>query len=100
MLRDRTAEGSLTLKLGQAFAPEDAARIHELIERAEPGTPIDIDFHRVRECEDFALALLAKDIAGGRASVAIHGTSKHQQRMLEYFGVAAGRPPPGDAEIV
>ena len=87
MLRERNADGSLMLEVGQSFAPEDAARIHELIERAAPGTPVEIDFRHVRDCQDFALALLAKDLAARRARVALHGMSKHQQRLLGYFGV-------------
>lgn len=87
MLRESTADGALTLEVGQSFASEDAVRIHELIEHAEPGTPVEIDFRRVRECQDFALALLAKDLVGGRGRVAVRGMSQHQQRMLGYFGV-------------
>lgn len=87
MLRERTAAGSLTLELGQSFAPEDAVRIHELIERAPPGTPVEIDFRRVRDCQDFALALLAKDLVARRDRVAVRGMSMHQQRMLGYLGV-------------
>lgn len=87
MLREKKADGSLTLEIGQSFAPEDAARIHELIERAAPGTPVEIDFRRVRECQDFALSLLAKDLVARRDRVAVRGMSKHQQRLLGYFGV-------------
>lgn len=101
MLRESTADGALTLEIGQSFAPEDAVRIHELIEHAEPGTAVDIDFRHVRECHDCALALLAKDLVRGRARVAVRGMSQHQQRMLGYFGVDAdgrdrGR---GEAEV-
>jgi hypothetical protein len=87
MLREKKADGSLTLEIGQSFAPEDAERIHELIERASPGTPVEIDFRRVRECEGFALSLLAKDLVARRDRVAVRGMSQHQQRLLGYFGV-------------
>lgn len=100
MFRETTAGGALTLEIGQSFAPEDAFRIHELIEHAEPGTPVEIDFRQVRECQDFALALLAKDLVRGRARVALRGMSKHQQRMLGYFGVTGGPLSRGDPEIV
>lgn len=88
MLRETRAEGAVTVEVGQSFATEDAVRIHDLIERAEPGTPVEIDFRRVRECHDVALALLAKDLVDGRARVALRGMSQHQQRLLGYFGVA------------
>lgn len=100
MLRESTAGGALTLEVGQSFAPEDAVRIHELIEHAEPGTPVEIDFRHVRECQDFALALLAKDLVRGRARVAVRGMSQHQQRMLGYFGVDADGHGNGGNEIV
>ncbi len=90
----------MTLEVGRSFASEDAVRIHELIEHAEPGTPVEIDFRQVRECQDFALALLAKDLVGGRARVALRGMSKHQQRMLGYFGVTEGPLGPGDRGVV
>jgi len=88
MLHDSIADGALTLELGQSFGSEDAVRIHDLIQHAGPGTPVEIDFRRVRECQDFALALLARDLVAIRDRVAVHGMSKHQQRLLGYFGVS------------
>jgi hypothetical protein len=76
----------LTFEIGPSFAPEDAVRLHEAIERAAPGTRVEIDFHRVRTCHDAALAVLARDIAAGRARVALRGLSHHQLRMLGYLG--------------
>lgn len=99
-MRETTADGALTLEIGRSFAPEDAVRIHELIEHAEPGTPVEIDFRQVRECPAFALALLAKDLVGGRARVALRGMSRHQQRLLGYFGVTEDPFGSGDPEIV
>jgi hypothetical protein len=96
MLQEITANG-VSLRVGPRFASEDAARIHDLIERSDPGTPIQIDFARVRDCQDFALALLAKDIVAGRARVAVRGMSQHQQRLLGYFGVPASAAPDGEA---
>jgi hypothetical protein len=79
----------LTFEIGPSFAPEDAARLHEAIERAAPGTRVELDFHRVRECHGTALALLARDIAAGRATVALRGMSHHQLRLLGYLGVGS-----------
>jgi hypothetical protein len=80
---------ALTFEIGPSFAPEDAARLHEAIERADPGTRIEVDFHRVRECHGTALAVLARDIAAGRARVALRGLSHHQLRLLGYLGAVA-----------
>jgi hypothetical protein len=91
MLHENRAHGGLTLQVEDAFLREDALRIHELIERAAPGTPVEIDFARVRDCHDVALALLARDIVDGRARVALRGTSHHQERLLGYLGVSRAR---------
>ncbi len=89
MLNETASDGSLTVEVGGAFASDDAARIHDLIERSAPGTAVEIDFRRVRDCQAAALALLARDIARGRARVALRGTSQHQERLLGYLGVHA-----------
>jgi hypothetical protein len=89
MLRETTAADGLQLQIEHAFLEEDAVRIHELIEGAAPGTAIDIDFRRMRDCHAVAIALLARDLAGGRARVALHGTSRYVERLLEYLGVRA-----------
>jgi hypothetical protein len=78
----------LSFEIGPSFGPEDAARLHELIEHSAPGTRVEIDFHRVRDWHDSALALLAQDLAAGRARVALRGISRHQQRLLGYLGVS------------
>lgn len=98
MLHESQAGASFTVEVGPCFAPEDAARIHALIEGAAPGTPVEIDFRRVRECHDSALALLAKDVVAGRARVALRGMSKHQQRLLGYFGVSGANGGAGPRE--
>ena len=97
MLSESSSEGALTLEIGSAFVPEDAVRIHDLIERTEPGTVVQIDLHRVRDCHDVALALLARDIVRGRAHVALRGVSQHQLRVLGYFGVHLDQPAVQDA---
>ena len=79
MLLQTIADGALALQIGHTFAPEDAERIHEVVERAAPGTAIQIDFRRVRECQDYALALLARDLAAGRARIDVRGMSQHQR---------------------
>ena len=87
MLSESSSNGALTFEVGSAFVPEDAVRIHDRIERTAPGTIVEIDLHRVRDCHDVALALLARDIVRGRAHVAVRGLSQHQLRVLGYFGV-------------
>ncbi len=81
MLNQSSSDGALTVEIGSAFVPEDAVRIHDLIERTAPGTVVEIDLHRVRECHD----------------VALRGVSQHQLRVLGYFGVHVGEPVAGEA---
>jgi hypothetical protein len=95
MLHETRADDGLTLQVEHAFLCEDALRIHEIIERAAPGTTVEIDFGRARDCQDVALALLARDMVDGRARVALRGTSHHQERLLGYLGVSRrARPVP------
>jgi len=96
MLDENSAVGLLSLQVGQSFAPEDARRIHELIASAAPETSVEIDFRRVRDCDDVALALLARDLVSGRGRIALLGISQHQQRLLGYLGVPAIRPAAGE----
>jgi hypothetical protein len=89
MPAQQTPAVGLTFEFGPSFVAEDAARLHEAIERAAPGTRVEIDFHRVRDCQGVALAVLARDIAAGRARVALRGVSQHQLRLLGYLGVSS-----------
>lgn len=84
---DRPGPDRLKLTMGTDFVPEDAWQIHELLERTDSGTRIELDFRRVRDCADFALSLLARDILGGRVGFDLQGMSQHQERVLSYFGV-------------
>jgi hypothetical protein len=81
--------GSLTFDLGPSFAAPDAARLHEALSRAAPGTAVEIRFHNVREWEAAALAVLARDLAERGREVAVSGLSQRQIRVLHYLGVDA-----------
>ncbi len=78
-----------TFEIGPSFGPDDAARLHDAIERAAPGARVAIDFHRMRDCHGAALAVLARAIAAARAHVALRGMSQHQRRLLGYLGVSS-----------
>ncbi len=81
----------LTFELGPSFAAPDAARLHEALSRAAPGTAVEIRFHNVREWDAAALAVLARDVAE-RPLVAVHGLSRRQLRVLNYLGFAPRTP--------
>ena len=89
---DRHGPESIRLIIGSDFLPEDAWQIHELLEHTEAGTRVELDFRRVRDCADFALSLLARDILGGRVRIDLRGMTQHQERVLSYFGVDPSSP--------
>lgn len=84
---DRPGTGAIRLSMGSDFLPEDAWQIHELLERSPNGTRVELDFRSVRDCADFALSLLARDILAGRVVFDLRGMTQHQERVLSYFGV-------------
>jgi hypothetical protein len=90
------AGNKLHLDVGESFLPDDARRLHAIIEECAPGTVVDIDFRRVRDCPGYALSLLANDMLSGRALVAVHGLSQRDERLLEYLGVQA---PPSSVPV-
>jgi hypothetical protein len=91
MLPESPAPVPLTIELGPSFATPDAARLHEEISRAAPGTAVEIRFHNVREWEAAALAVLARDLTERGDHVAVRGLSQRQLRVLHYLGVDARR---------
>jgi hypothetical protein len=82
-----TDAGEILLTAGSDFLTEDAWRIHECVDRAPSGSRITIDFRRVRECHDFALSLLARDLLNGRVRMDVQGMTQHQEHVLSFFGV-------------
>jgi hypothetical protein len=81
--------GSITFEIGSSFAASDAARLHEALAQAAPGTQVELDFHRVREWEASALAVLARDLEELGPLLEVRGLSQRQLRLLGYLGVPA-----------
>jgi hypothetical protein len=96
---ERLDSGDLRVTVGNDFVPEDAWRIHELFERTDSGTRVEVDFRRVRDCHDFALSLLARDILSGRVTIELQGMTQHQERVLSYFGVTPVGAPGAAADF-
>jgi len=98
---ERVGAGDLRLIMGHDFLPEDAWQTHELVARTDSGTRVVLDFRNVRECHDFALSLLARDLLAGRVVFDLWGLTQHQERVLSYFGVSAGaHEPHGDFDPI
>jgi hypothetical protein len=83
------SDGELRIEVGPAFLPEHASRLCELLGALDAGSRVAIDFGRVRECDDVALSVLARQVLSGPARVVLRGTSQHQERLLRYLGVSA-----------
>lgn len=78
--------GEVIIRLHGAFTGPDAWAVHEAL--ASGVAPVILDFSHVDRFEDFAIALVAPDLArGGARSIRIRGLGLHQRRILEYFGV-------------
>ncbi len=97
---DRRGPGSVRLIMGSDFLADDAWQVHELIDRTDSGTSVELDFRRVRDCADFALSLLSRDILNGRVRIELLGMTQHQERVLSYFGVSASPQEAGDFDPI
>ncbi len=86
-VQSRSSAHRLIVELRPSFRTEDARRLHELIESAEPGTEVEIDFHGVIECQAVALGQLARDLVRAGRRIALRGVRWHEQRLLGYLGV-------------
>ncbi len=49
---------------------------------------IRIDLSHARELQDFAVAVLAQQVASRRARVLVTGLGRHHERLLVYLGLA------------
>jgi hypothetical protein len=66
-----------------------AARLLESsLKRMAVGSRVRVDFTRVREFKDFAVAVLAHALRShGGVDAKVEGLGLHQVRLLRYFGV-------------
>ncbi len=88
----RDAGGEVLIKVDGTFDAAAAARLLGWLVEVPAGSALVIDFTQVRVCEDFGLASVARDLAG-RERLVLRGLTRHQERMLRYFGVDVDRLP-------
>jgi len=79
--------GELLIRVDGDFGAPDAFRVREEMQQAGRSLLLVLDFGQVRAFEDFAIALLAPDLAVRGARCRVRGLGQHQRRILEYFGV-------------
>lgn len=92
MMLIESGHGATEIRLAGVFDIAAARRVAEAVDEA-PYAEVRVDLTRVRECHDFALALLGETLAGRRAPTVVVGLGQHQRRLLRQLGIACG----GDA---
>jgi anti-anti-sigma regulatory factor len=80
--------GEVVIRIDGTFDAKAASRLAGwLVEVPRDGSLV-LDFTQVRICEDFGLASLAADLAArDHHQLHVRGLTRHQERMLRYFGV-------------
>jgi hypothetical protein len=85
-------EREVRIRLAPRFTAEGVAAIHLLLDGLLPGTRVDLDFSGVRECQEEALLLLAREVQTGRGRFVLRGVTRHQARLFGYLGVPVQQP--------
>lgn len=79
-----------TIRLEGTFDLPSARLVAYALKRMSPGDAIRVDFRRVRQFHDFAIAVLAQALKSSEAmEVKLDGLGTHHVRLLRYFGVSA-----------
>ncbi len=82
----RGEEPVLSILLDEVLDAEAVRRARLRLERAPPHAAIEVDFHRVRHVEWFALASLMQELSGLPARrVELRGVCDHHLRVLRYL---------------
>jgi hypothetical protein len=82
--------GETVIRMDGSFDAKAATRLSGWLAEVPADGTLVLDFSAVRECQDFGLAAVAADLAG-RARLVVRGLTRHQERMLRYFGVDLDR---------
>lgn len=82
----RGAHGEVVIRLDGTFDAGAANRLSGWLVEVPSEDPLVLDFSRVRTCEVFGLASVARDLAA-REHLVVRGLTRHHERMLRYFGV-------------
>lgn len=85
----RGSRGEVLIRIGGAFDAQAANRLSGWLCEVPADDPLVLDFSGVRECQNLGLAAVAADLAR-REHLSITGLTRHQERMLRYFGVELG----------
>ena len=76
------------IRLEGTFDVPSARLVENSLKRMRAGERVRVDFTRVRDFHDFAIALLAQAVKRpGAPDAKLEGLRLHQVRILRYFGV-------------
>ena len=89
----RGERGELVIQIGGTFDGKAATRLAGWLCEVTASDELVLDFSRVRDCEDFSLAAVARNLASRGARLQVRGLTRHQERMLRYFGLELDRLP-------
>ncbi len=79
---------TLRVRVGPTFEALDVEIIQNSVAALGPVSRLAIEFVDVRECDDAALAQLARMVSSlGKRKVTLSGLTMHQSRLLAYLGV-------------
>ena len=87
----RGVHGEVVIRIGGAFDRTAASRLEGWLGELSVTEPVVVDFSAVRDCEDYGLASVAPGLAS-HGQLVVRGLTRHQERMLRYFGVNLDAP--------
>ena len=87
----RGARGEVVIRVEGTFDSTEAGRLAGWLREVPTQEQLVVDFGGVRHVHDFGLAAIAEELAG-RERVTVRGLSRHQEKLLRYFGVEVRVP--------
>ncbi len=89
----RGDHGELVIRIDGTFDAKAATRLAGWLGEVPASDDLVLDFTAVRDCQDFGLAAVARNLASRGPRLQVRGLTRHQARMLRYFGVELDRLP-------
>ncbi len=93
----RGARGEVVIRVDGTFDAQAATRLAGWLAEVPASGTLVLDFTGVREFQDVGFAAVAGDLAA-RERLVLRGLTRHQERMLQYFGVDLHRAENVDGE--
>lgn len=87
-MRVESGRPATVIRLEGTFDLPAARLVEHSLRRMSAGDEVFIDFTRVRNFNDFGVAVLAQALkAAGGVEARLEGLRMHQVRLLRYFGI-------------